>query len=215
MKNFQLKGNVRSLFAVGHLALGYMVGKAFSRILNRRVNISLIFVLSLLPDVDLLMPYIRHRGPTHSVVVMVIISVLFLRFYGRAVIPYLLAAAQHSLIGDYLTGGVQLFWPINRGWYGLKAYQVSSMMNITIELVSFFVSMALLLKTRDFYELLSSHLMNLSLIVPIAAICVPLLLGFPVKVPIELIIPHVIYLTIFAISILKDVKEVVTTKQQK
>jgi len=143
---------------------------------------------------------------------MIIASLLLMIVYGRAVIPYFFTMAQHSLIGDYLTGGVQLFWPINRGWYGLKAYQVSSMMNVTIEWVLFLVSMALLLKTRDFYELLSPHLINLSLIVPIAAICVPLLLRFPVKVPIGLIIPHIIYLTIFAVSILKDVKEVVTAK---
>ena len=200
------------MFAVGHLALGYVVGKVFSKILNRRVNIPLIFVLSLLPDVDLLIPYIRHRGPTHSLIVMIIASLLLMMVYGRAVIPYFFTMAQHSLIGDYLTGGVQLFWPINREWYGLKAYQVSSTMNLTIEWVLFLVSIALLLKTRDFYELLSPHLMNLSLIVPIAAICAPLLLRFPVKVPIKLIIPHIIYLTIFAASILKDVKEVVTTK---
>ena len=195
------------MFAVGHLAFGYMIGKASSRISNLKVSIPLIFTFSVLPDIDLLIPYLVHRGPTHSIIVMILISLPFLVTYGKTVIPYLLATAQHSLIGDFLTGGTQLFWPINQGWYGLPI-SVLSQVNITMEWVFLLVSLTLMLKAGDFHELLKPHPLNLALILPTFAICSQMLTGLPIKIPIELFVPHFIYLFVFALAILKDIKYV-------
>ena len=35
--------------------------------------------------------------------------------------PYLAALASHSLIGDYVSPPVQLFWPLTTEWYGINS----------------------------------------------------------------------------------------------
>ena len=66
----------------------------------------------MLPDIDFLFPDLGHRGVTHSLLVLIMfLFLVILRF--RDMLPYFLAFASHSLIGDLFTsGGVQLFWPV-------------------------------------------------------------------------------------------------------
>jgi len=56
------------MFAVGHVALGYLTGKATSKLLNARINIPLLFFASNIPDIDFLLG-LEHRGTTHSLIV--------------------------------------------------------------------------------------------------------------------------------------------------
>ena len=60
--------------------------------------------LSILPDIDLLIPGLMHRGPTHSLIIIALVSAPFLAKYGTRAIPHLLAVGQHVFIGDYLIG---------------------------------------------------------------------------------------------------------------
>ena len=196
------------MFAVGHLALGYIMWKLSSRIFSVKMNIPYAFFFSILPDVDRLIPPLESRGPTHSIVVMFSISLPFLIAYRKNAIQCLLAAIQHSLMGDCLTSETQLLWPIDQKWYGLEASLGS--VSTAIEWISFLASLAMMLKTGDLYELLKPRRLNLTLIAPAAAICSPLLIGFPLNVPVELIVPHIIVLAIFTFSILKDVQRVLT-----
>jgi len=106
------------MFAVGHLALGYLSGKTSSKLLNVNANIPLLFLASTLPDIDLLIPSLEHRGPTHSPIVFCVLLLPAIIIYKKRAIPYFLALAQHSLLGDYLTGeGVQMLWPLTSRWY--------------------------------------------------------------------------------------------------
>ena len=195
------------MFAVGHVALGYLLGKITSKLTETEIKIPVLLALTILPDIDLLMPGIRHRGPTHSIILIILLSLPFLIAYGKTTIPYILATVQHSLIGDYLTGGgIQLFWPINQKWYGLGTYPLSST-NIAMEWISFLASLALMSKIGDLHGLLKPHPLNLILLIPIGSIYSPMFLGFPIPVPNELIIPHVIYLVLFALSILIDIRK--------
>ena len=54
-------------FAVGHMALAYLIGKSSAKLLKVNLNIPLILVLSIMPDADILLgTYQLLRGPTHS-----------------------------------------------------------------------------------------------------------------------------------------------------
>jgi len=197
------------MYAVGHLALGYLTGKATSKLLNVNVNIPLLFLASIIPDIDLLIPGLQHRGPTHSLIISILIFIPVITYYGKKAIPYFVAFAQHSLIGDYLTsGGIQLLWPLNSiHYYGL-AIEVTSLTNILLEWIFFLISFTVLLKTRDAWILFQPHSSNLTLSVAMFTVLLPILISFPISVRLALIIPHLIYLIVFTVSILIDFKAI-------
>ena len=197
------------MYAVGHLALGYLTGKTASKILNVNINIPLIFLMSVLPDIDLLIPGLHHRGPMHSVIVFCLLFLpIFILFKKRA-IPYFVALIQHSLIGDYLTGETQILWPITTNWYGL-GMEITSLTNILIEWALFLTSTAILFKTKDAWLLLQRHPSNMILAIPVLTVLLPTLLSFPLYVSLELVIPHLSYLALFAFSILVDLRAIFT-----
>ena len=195
------------MYAVGHLALGYLTGKATGKLLNVSVSLPLLFLASVIPDIDLLIPGLQHRGPTHSLIISTLIFIPLVAYYRKKAIPYFIALTQHSLIGDYLTGGgIQLLWPLNStNYYGLTI-EITSLTNITIEWIFFLTAFTILLKTRDARTLLQPHPSNLLLSIPTFTVLLPTILSFPQYVPPTLIIPHLTYLIIFATSILIDFK---------
>jgi len=197
------------MYAVGHLALGYLSGKTASKILNVNVNIPLLFLVSVLPDVDLLIPGLEHRGPLHSVILFSLLFLpIFILFKKRAV-PYFVALIQHVLIGDYLTGTTQTLWPITTNWYGL-GMEITSLTNILIEWALFLTSTAILFKTKDAWLLFQQHPSNMILAVPVLTVLLPTLLSFPIYVSPQLVIPHLIYMALFTFSILIDLEAIFT-----
>ena len=105
------------MYLLGHLALGYFAGKITSKITKNETNILLLWIFSMLPDIEILIPGLVHRGPTHSIIVATVIFTPIMIFY-REGISYYASLLSHSLIGDYITAyGCQLLWPINQFWY--------------------------------------------------------------------------------------------------
>ena len=193
------------MYAVGHLALGYLSGKTASKILNVNINIPLLFLVSVLPDADLLIPGLEPRRPLHSVIILCLLFLPTFIFFGKRAIPYFVALIQHILVGDCLTGNVQLLWPMTTNWYGL-GIGITSLTNIFIEWVLFLTSIAIMVKAKDAWLLFQHHPSNLILSVPVLAVLLPIFLSFPLSVPLELVIPHLTYLTIFSLSVLIDLK---------
>jgi len=191
------------VFSVGHLAVSNLLGKASSKLLNVDVNVPVLFFVSVLPDMDFIIPGLEHRGPTHSLIIFSLLFLPVLVAYRKVAIPYLLAVAQHSLIGDYLTGGIQLFWPITTQCYGVE---ISSLTNVSLEWIVFSASLTLMLGTKDVWVFFRPHPTNLTLCIPSAAIFLSAFLSFPLPVPKELTAPHLIYLAIFVLSVLVDIK---------
>ena len=168
------------------------------------MNIPLLFVASVVSDIDLLMPGLRHRGPTHSLIIILLLFLPAFLLYGKRATPYFAAMAQHSIVGDYLTSeGVQLLWPIAVDWYGV-GFAMTSLTNILIEWILFLTSLTIMLKAKDAWKLFQRHPSNLLLSIPVFTVLIPTLLSFPMYVPLELIIPHLIYLAVFTLSILVD-----------
>jgi membrane-bound metal-dependent hydrolase YbcI (DUF457 family) len=198
------------MFAVGHLSLGYLLAKGSAKLLKQEINLPLIFLLSLIPDIDIIIPGVEHRTITHSIIVAIIAFLPFFTLYKTKSAPYFIALAQHSLIGDFITGGTyaqgtQILWPITSASYGLPIL-VFSITNIILEWSSFLAAGAVMLKTKDMQKLLKGQLSHLSLSIPALTVLLPSFVHFPLAVPPELLIPHVIYLIIFALSIINVFK---------
>ncbi len=193
------------MFAVGHLAAGYLIGRVAGDGLKVRPNLSLLFFAAVIPDVDLLIPGVEHRGPTHSLILCTLLFLPVLLLTGKTALPYFLALAQHALLGDYVTGGAQLLWPLTNQVYG-TGIDVTSPTNLFLEWGFFLVSMAVLLYTRDLWRLFRRDRANLLLSTPLLTVLLPAFLSFPTYVPLELLTPHLIYLALFAYSIALDVK---------
>ncbi len=105
------------MYPPGHLALGYFSGFLYKKITGKDFNLIVIWVFSLMPDLDLFIPGVVHRGPTHSIVFALLFFAPVLYFY-RDSWPYLVSLLSHTLIGDYFTAnGCQLIWPINASWF--------------------------------------------------------------------------------------------------
>lgn len=196
------------VFAIGHIALGYLLGEATARITKTNHNICGLLTLAILPDIDLFIPWIKHRGPFHSIFVITIFFLPFIIAYKKTVIPYIIAIEQH-ILGDYIAGGgVQLFWPFNQNWYGLRIPPSNSIC-ITAEWILFLGCLALMIKTRDLLTLLKPHLPNLILLIPIGSIFSPMFLHYPINVPNDLIIPHLFFLALFTLSITVEVHNLI------
>lgn len=199
------------MFAVGHLALGYICGFATSKTFKTNVSIPLILLLSVIPDVDILIPQLQHRGPTHSIIAASILSIPFFIIYKKKTIPYFAALTQHFLIGDLIGGGnMQLFWPIDMQHYGMEL-GVKNPINMTLEWVLFIISILIMLKTNQIATLFKPRHSNLLLTIPTSTLLLPTLLGFPLNVPTLLIPPHLIYISIFSISITIDLYKTLKT----
>ena len=141
------------MLVLGHIALGYITGKIVSKATDQNINIPVIWILSLLPDIDLLIPGLQHRGPTHSIIVaLIIFTPLFIISSWKAT-PYFAALASHSLIGDYFTGGAQLFWPLSLEWYEYeRSMRMGSTLEVYVEFALFAVMIIILILSRDSRE---------------------------------------------------------------
>ena len=202
-----------STYAVGHFALGYILAKLTSKITKTKVNVALIFMLSVIPDVDILIPPVVHRGPTHSILMAFVAFIPIFALYHKNALPYFAALIQHSLISDYIAGGkVQLLWPLTTQTFGLEL-SIKSPANVTIEWLSFLTATFIMIKTKDMHSLLQPHSSNLILAIPTFTVLLPTFLAYPLEVPTALILPHIVFLILFLASILIDLKNIINKEQ--
>lgn len=196
------------MYAIGHFALGYLTAKLTAHLTKTQVNMPLILSLSVIPDIDLLIPFIEHRGPTHSILTAIIIFIPTIILFRKKALPYLTSLIQHSLIADFITGNTQLFWPLTSQSYGI-AIDIKSPTNITLEWIAFLMMFTEMLRTKDLQVILKPHHSNIILAIPTLTVLLPTFIAFPLKVPASLIIPHIIMLTLFSASILTDVRKTI------
>jgi len=179
------------------------------------VNIPLVLTLSVIPDVDILIPFVEHRGPFHSIITATIIFIPLFALYRKTAFPYFGALVQHSLIGDYIAGGrVQLLWPLTSQPYGIEL-SIKSPTNITLEWLIFLAAAIAMLKTKDVQTLLEPHNSNLILAIPTFTVLLPTFLAYPLDVPIALVPPHIICLILFLASLLIDMRKIVNQAPSK
>lgn len=189
------------------------MGKASSTMFKVDVNIPLLFVASIIPDIDLLIPWIEHRGPLHSIILLSLVSIPLIMVWKRKAIPYVAVLISHPLLGDYLTStcrvqGIQLFFPLSESWFYV-GLQAPNMAFVFLEVALFGLMLLLLVKTKDIEFFIQPHSSNLLLAVPIATALLPVFTRFPIPVPTTLIIPHLALIILLSIPILIDIKTII------
>jgi membrane-bound metal-dependent hydrolase YbcI (DUF457 family) len=206
------------LFAVGHMAIAYLLGKGSSKALRVNLNIPTVLVLSILPDIDIIFDFLTgseiHRGPTHSIVVAALAFIPLFIIFRKMVIPYFLALISHPVIGDFFIGGrLQLLWPLSTNEYGLHELggpfiSIFSPVNIALEVSLFVVATLVLYMTSDWKVFFGSDKTNLLLIIPVVTVLLPSTIGYPFNNSLLLTEPalalaHLFYLVLFSIAIVK------------
>jgi membrane-bound metal-dependent hydrolase YbcI (DUF457 family) len=199
------------MFAIGHFALGYLTGRGASKLLGVKLNMPLLFLASIIPDMDLILerlnPLFMHRGPTHSIITFTVLMIPFFVRYRKQAIPYFIALVSHSFLGDLFTGGFEMLWPISQQWFSLLDISVMSIANIIVEMLLFAVAVTVMFKANDLQILLKSGNRNLFLIVPFGATLGPMLdisQSFEGSIPSPLIPMSIFWITIFAYSMLVE-----------
>ncbi len=138
-----------------------------------------------------------HRGPTHSFITITVLMIPFFIVYRKQAIPYYAALLSHILIGDFFTGGVELFWPLSQNWFGALNIEVTSLTNVIAELVLFFLTLPIMYKLGELQTLLKPHNKNWALIIPLGAVLGPLLTvgrGQEYALPTLLVVPSLFYI---------------------
>jgi len=200
------------MFAVGHIALGYLAGKFIGLFRGRDLNMPALLTFALLPDVDLLVPGLQHRGPTHSLLFIAAMSVPILLVWSGNAFQYIIALSTHSLIGDVFTdGGTQLLWPFSREWVMVdQTLMMGCTFEVYMEIALFTAMIGVMLLSGDLSRFLKPSRKNLLLGIPISTIVLPALFEYPVRMPTSLMIPHILLLALiglsFTISVIKPEK---------
>jgi membrane-bound metal-dependent hydrolase YbcI (DUF457 family) len=161
----------------------------------------LLFAASVLPDVDLLLGFLMHRGPTHSLLAITALMIPFFIIYRKQAIPYYAAMLSHIFLGDYFTGGIELFWPLSHGWFGALNFDVTSLLSASVELALFIITIPIMFKLGDLKAFLNPHNKNWTLIIPFGATLVPLLSlgrGSENALPTILAVQSFFYIILFA-----------------
>jgi len=129
------------MYPLGHFALGYFTAILSKKYHPTKLNIIILWVFSVLPDIDIFFPEILHRGPTHSIIPGLLALTISLLLY-RDGIPYCIALLSHPILGDYFTAyGCQLLWPINNIFYRFSITLKLNAFQLTLELILFLISL--------------------------------------------------------------------------
>ena len=158
--------------------------------------------------------YNKVVQPFHSTITAFIIFIPIFALYHKDALPYFIALIQHSLLGDFIAGGrVQLLWPLTTQTFGIGV-SIKSITNMTLEWLLFTATIITMMKTNT-NAIFQPRSSNLVLAIPTFTVLLPTFLSFPLQVPIPLIPPHIICLTIFLTSLLIDVKKIVNQTLSK
>jgi len=128
----------------------------------------------------------------------------FFIVYRKQAIPYYAAMLSHIFMGDYFTGGIELFWPVSHGWFGALNFDVTSLPSASVELALFLITIPIMFKLGDLQSLLKPNNRSWALMIPFGATLVPLLSlgrGFENTLPLLLSVPSLFYIILFACSL--------------
>ena len=186
------------MLAVGHISVAYLLTRGLKRVGWPSMSIPLVWAFSILPDLDLLIPGVRHMGPTHSITFAIAVLTFLILYKGREATPYFLAYASHTILGDMITNrGVWFLWPLTQ-----RAYQITlpfsrnPAFSTDLELTLFVLFILAYIVTKDYASGPHTNTTKLVTLIPLSALLVPLVFSFPITVPLRLIPPHIILMAV-------------------
>lgn len=104
----------------------------FSHISHKLSFVIFSLVATLIPDVDsqfselgkkkvfrIFQLFLKHRGILHSILFLIILSVLLALFYPVAAFPFFLGYGLHLISDSFTVSGVRIFYPFKRVYSGV------------------------------------------------------------------------------------------------
>ena len=192
---------VSLMLAVGHISVAYLLTRGLKRSKLQSMNIPMVWAFSLLPDLDLLIPGVKHMGPTHSLLFAIAVLTFLILYKGREATPYFLAFASHTFLGDLITNrAVQFLWPLTQRTYQVPLpFSRNPPFSANVELTLFGLFILVYIITKDYTSGPHTNTTKLVTLIPLSALLMPLVFSFPNPVPLRLIPPHLI-LTAFVLQ---------------
>lgn len=181
------------MLTIGHISIGYLTAKLVSKKIDVSLNIPAIWGLSLLPDIDFLIPGLKHMGPSHSIILVLIIFIPLFLMRGKEVVPYFVGLASHTLLGDCITNrSLMLLWPISSRWvsFHLRLRALKTLYEISL----FVIFLIVFYLSRDHTRVHAYRFSNFLLMMPLTATVLPLIFHYPFKIPRNLTFPHMLML---------------------
>ena len=172
---------VSLMFAVGHISAAYLLTRGLKRAGSPSMSIPLVMAFSLLPDLDLLIPGVRHMGPTHSLAFAIAVLMFLILYKGREATPYFLVYASHTILGDLITNrGVRFLWPLTQRVYQITLpFSRNPAFSTGLELTLFALFILVYMITKDYTDGPHSNNTKLVTLIPLTALLVPLVFSFP------------------------------------
>jgi hypothetical protein len=137
---------------LGHIAFSYIFSKLIS--LDEHIRLSFIWFFGILPDIDVLIPGLPHRGITHSIALTLILTPFLIMIFKQDILIYILSILSHQLIDIAVSFHMtrsQILWPLNKNWIRLSPLIImNSNIEINIEITLLLIMMIMIIFFKDY-----------------------------------------------------------------
>lgn len=133
----------------------------------------------------------------------------FFIIYRKKTVQYFMALLSHSLIGDIFFVGIQLFWPFSEKWIYIRQFSTINQFNTIFEILLFISCIIFMTITKDLQKTVSDKKNTIYWAIPLCSVLGPFFLntGIYNNLPLLLIIPSLIFGTIFSYKIIFCIKK--------
>jgi len=157
------------MFLLGHSCWSYLISKLTGRQLQVNLPAWLALLSGILPDFDIYFrPVLAHHTWTHSILILLPISLLLSIQYGRLGIAFSTGILSH-LLTDSLVGTIPILYPYSNLTIGLNL-GIPSIADTTLETGALLAVLLLAYTIKDYLQLTRPDKKSLWLIVPLYAL---------------------------------------------
>ena len=172
------------------------------------MDIPIVLTASLIPDIDIIIPSLPHRGPTHSLLVAFLLLIPVFYYWRTNSFIYYAAYASH-LIADLLAGSSmgrsQLLWPYTGNWITLYPKLIMGTdQEAVVEIILLTIALMVIWITKDYQRLIKYRYTNFLLFFPCTVVLMSFILGYyygDSVIPSLFNVPHLLVALIMLIII--------------
>lgn len=213
------------MFLLGHSCWSYLISKLTGRQLQVNLPAWLALLSGILPDFDIYFrPVLAHHTWTHSILILLPISLLLSIQYGRLGIAFSTGILSH-LLTDSLVGTIPILYPFSDLTVGLNL-GIPSLGDTTLETGALLAVLLLAYINQDYLQLTRPNKKSLWLIVPLYALITLSVLfagdngisltafAFSRKALTLITIGHAILAGLLFLGVLQGIRAVITAMRQ-
>jgi LexA-binding, inner membrane-associated putative hydrolase len=157
------------LFLLGHSCWSYLISKLTGRQIQVNLPAWLAFLSGILPDFDIYFrPILAHHTWTHSILILLPISLILAIRFGRLGIAFSTGILSH-LLTDSLVGTIPILYPFSSITIGLNL-GIPSVADTILETGALLAVLVLAYTNNDYLQITRPNKKSLWLIVPLYAL---------------------------------------------